>query len=165
MSRYTLDALLSSFIPLVYLYRVFVVPVIMDAVSTSIGFVASAIKAIQFVRKTLKDLKDAPMQLQTLSDRVADIEFSLTELQRNSFEGLFGPSAELEPLERWCRNADACVQSIEAFTAKVNKVRNDGELVVDRWQWLRKGDTLDDFGKNLDRLQSTLGLIINFISL
>lgn len=89
------------------------------------GFVSTGIRVIQFTRKTIKDIKDAPRQLQSLSDRVADIECSLDELQRIEVAGLFETTQDLERLARWTRNVSIELNSSRGRSNKLVMADNE----------------------------------------
>lgn len=133
----------------------------MDLVSTSLGFVANAITVIKFVRKTWKDIKDAPEQLQTLLDRAADIEQLLEELRLIQLDGLFQSEEDQDLLERCDQAARRCLDNIDNFEKQVKRISAAGMSEVAKVPWLRKGDKLDQFTKELYELRGLMGIILH----
>lgn len=102
----------------------------MDVVSTSIGFVTNAITVIKFVRKTWKNIKDAPEQLQALHGRAADIEQLMDELRRIQLEGLFQSKEDQGLFERCDQAARRCLLSIDNFEMQVKRINAAGKMKV-----------------------------------
>lgn len=135
----------------------------MDPASTVLAFVTAGVQVIKLVKKTLNDIRNAPKKLQALHERVADIEISLGELQRRQLEGLVQSEDDIETLERISRRAETCLDGISAFTAKMQRVTRDGDVMVDKLRWLMKGSQLKDLSSRLDRLDSTLSILVNLV--
>lgn len=133
----------------------------MDLVSTSLGFVANAITVIKFVRKTWKDIKDAPEQLQTLLDRAADIEQLLEELRLIQLDGMFQSEEDQDLLERCDQAARRCLDNFDNFEKQVKRISAAGMSEVAKVPWLRKGDKLDQFTKELYELRGLMGIILH----
>lgn len=137
----------------------------MDVVGTSIAFIANAITVIKFVRRTLKDIKDAPEQLHALLGRAADIERLLEELQRIQLEGRLHDQEDQDMLERCNQATTRCLDSIDKFTKQVQKVNTGGRRVVAKVPWLRKGDKLGRFITELNELRDALASFMHLATM
>ena len=135
----------------------------MDGVSTAVGLIATGIKVIRLINSALEDVKNAPEEIQTLRDRLDDVDMLLQDLQNRWEQGFFQSAQDLASLERLGRRAQKCVDEISAFVDKTWKVTKDGEAKVDTIRWLTRGNKLETLSRKLDKLEHALSAIMSLV--
>jgi len=128
----------------------------MDLASTFVGLIGTAYKTIKFIKNTLDNLKNAPNELQSLRDRVEDIESSLAELERKEVASLFHSEQDIKRINRLAERVGKCLSEIEVFMKGMLKNRKDGEKRVDKVMWLWKGKDIARLKGHLVDLEGTL---------
>lgn len=135
----------------------------MDPASAILSFLGASVQLIRLVKDTLDGIKNAPKELQLLQDRVADIELLLEQLKQRKIEELFHSREDWEGLDRLRRRAQQCLDEIAVFVVKVQTISAKGGKKVDKLKWLLHGRSLSNLSSQLDRLETTLNLIMNLV--
>ena len=136
----------------------------MDPASAIVALIATGISVVKAVKEVLEDIRNAPLELRILRERVANLEMSLRELQRRRMDDIFDADEDLVVLEDLGLRAQGALDKINKFMAEMQKVAKDGHVVLDKMKWLLKGSRLKDLSRQLDGLDDALNTVINLVN-
>lgn len=135
----------------------------MDPASAIIGMASFGFTVFKNVNRVCKDIKNAPEQLRSIEDSCDHVQLLLNQLQVAST----GKQSHYDVpyLERLCTRAQRYLEEVDVAINKVTAKQGTEDhrperRSVRRVKWILKSNDMKDIAQKLDKLQTTLALLV-----